>query len=446
MIDLLTYILQVSICLAILYMSYYLLFRKLTFHKINRILLLFLLPLSLAFPFLNKIEVTFPVIPQTIITANFNEDLLTDEPTTEIIPQLKRHTQKALNTMYVLFFVYILGVSICILRLFLSFIKLYVIKRKSKTFFKDGYYYIISDIPNVFSCFRWIFIPKDKINHIDPAILEHEKVHVKFKHTIDLLLTELYSIFFWFNPFIYFFKKSLKSIHEFQADEFVLNSKIKKSHYLELLIKSLGAKTDEKLFSYFNHSLIKKRIDMITKTNSHQKKLFKYLLITPIIIVLITAFVTPEIDTTNIENSIIQEEINVELPPSIFPIQDGSKDDITAVFGKTVKHKLLKKDKTHGGIDIRAKIGTPVIATADGIIMIAKKEGNWGNLIVISHADGYESWYAHLDSFQVTENQQVKIGQVIGKSGNTGLSTGPHLHYEVRLNGKKVNPLNYIHK
>lgn len=69
---------------------------------------------------------------------------------------------------------------------------------------------------------------------------------------------------------------------------------------------------------------------------------------------------------------------------------------------------------------------------------------NWGNLIVISHADGYETWYAHLQGFNVEASQTVKKGQVIGYVGNTGMSTGPHLHYEVLKDDEHVDPADYF--
>jgi len=98
----------------------------------------------------------------------------------------------------------------------------------------------------------------------------------------------------------------------------------------------------------------------------------------------------------------------------------------------------------HNGIDIKAPIGTPVIATADGVVAKAADQNKWGNLIVIKHSDGYQTWYAHLQKFNVTENQSVKKGDVIGYVGNTGASLGSHLHYEVHYKEAQVNPINFI--
>ncbi len=438
------YLIQASICLAVFYCSYYVFFRDLTFHKINRILLLLLLPISLCLPFLNQVEIL--ITNPTVIIPNFDDILLVENPTQDVLLEPSQHLEKNWSLVNLLSLVYSIGVFICMLRLLLSIIQLYKLKKRSKTFIKDGFCFISADTPNVFSCFRWIFIPKDKINEIDTSILEHEKVHIKLGHTLDLIVTEVYLVVFWFNPFSYLFRKSIKSIHEFQADKFVIDNQVKKSYYLELLIKNLGVQQNVKLYSYFNHSLIKKRIDMITKTNSNQQKLIRYILLIPILAVLFMAFIKPKSNTNtdHIIEQVLTEEIAIETPPSIFPIQQGSKNDITAVYGKNFNHPIRKKKVFHGGIDIRAKIGTPIIATANGTITLAKNQGDWGNLIVISHADGYETWYAHLESFNSKKNQQVQKGQIIGYSGNTGLSTGPHLHYEVKHNGKRLNPMDFF--
>ena len=90
-------------------------------------------------------------------------------------------------------------------------------------------------------------------------------------------------------------------------------------------------------------------------------------------------------------------------------------------------------------------MGTPVYATADGIILKTEsKETGYGNRIIIKHDDQFESDYAHLSEFYVIENQQVKKGELIGLTGNSGASTLPHLHYEVRKNGKSVDPEEYL--
>jgi murein DD-endopeptidase MepM/ murein hydrolase activator NlpD len=98
----------------------------------------------------------------------------------------------------------------------------------------------------------------------------------------------------------------------------------------------------------------------------------------------------------------------------------------------------------HNAIDISAAVGAPVRAPADGIVVKAEWANGYGNVIYISHGYGYSTRYGHLTSFNVRPGQRIKRGEIIGSVGSTGRSTGPHLHYEVRVNNNPVNPLEYI--
>jgi murein DD-endopeptidase MepM/ murein hydrolase activator NlpD len=94
----------------------------------------------------------------------------------------------------------------------------------------------------------------------------------------------------------------------------------------------------------------------------------------------------------------------------------------------------------HSGVDIDAKFGDPVVATADGVVKKTGWQGSYGKTVVLQHEEGFETIYGHLSKISVEEGQKVKVGEVIGKAGNTGRSTGTHLHYEVVKDGKRVNP------
>jgi murein DD-endopeptidase MepM/ murein hydrolase activator NlpD len=98
----------------------------------------------------------------------------------------------------------------------------------------------------------------------------------------------------------------------------------------------------------------------------------------------------------------------------------------------------------HAGVDIPGPIGTPIYATADGVISHADRRGGYGNLVQINHGRGIETRYGHLSKILVADNTRVKRGQLIGLMGSTGRSTGSHLHYEVRVDGKAVNPIPFL--
>ncbi|WP_277983620.1 M23 family metallopeptidase [Sphingomonas faeni] len=98
----------------------------------------------------------------------------------------------------------------------------------------------------------------------------------------------------------------------------------------------------------------------------------------------------------------------------------------------------------HAGVDIPGPVGTPIYATADGIIAHAGRQGGYGNMVEISHGKGIATRYGHLSKILVADNARVTRGQLIALMGSTGRSTGPHLHYEVRIDGHAVNPIPFL--
>ena len=118
---------------------------------------------------------------------------------------------------------------------------------------------------------------------------------------------------------------------------------------------------------------------------------------------------------------------------------------ISSRFTKARFHPVLKKTRAHKGVDYAASRGTPVRATATGRIIHAGRKGGYGNAVIISHGSTYSTLYAHLSSYSrgIAKGSKVKQGQTIGYVGSTGLASGPHLHYEFRINGKHVNPLTF---
>jgi len=126
--------------------------------------------------------------------------------------------------------------------------------------------------------------------------------------------------------------------------------------------------------------------------------------------------------------------------PSLMPVE-GVK--FTSGYGMR-NHPVLRQRRHHNGVDLAAPMGTPVYATADGIITEAKYWSSYGNYVEIQHGGSLETRYAHLQDYTVHAGDAVKKGDLIGYVGSTGRSTGPHLHYEVRVEGSPVNPLPYM--
>lgn len=100
--------------------------------------------------------------------------------------------------------------------------------------------------------------------------------------------------------------------------------------------------------------------------------------------------------------------------------------------------------ENHKGIDFRGEMGAPVKSAASGKVIFAGRKGGYGNCVIIQHIKGFETLYGHLSKINVKDGQIVKVGTIIGELGSTGRSTGPHLHYEIILNGEKIDPQNYL--
>ncbi|MCU4155906.1 M23 family metallopeptidase [Carboxylicivirga sp. A043] len=141
-----------------------------------------------------------------------------------------------------------------------------------------------------------------------------------------------------------------------------------------------------------------------------------------------------------------RKEEMLRCTPAIMPIANNDLKRTASGWGWRI-HPIYKVKKFHEGMDFSSPIGTDIYATADGkVTKITNQKTGYGKRIEIDHGFGYKTLYAHLDKFNVKRGQKVKRGDVIGFVGNTGGSTAPHLHYEVHVKGKKVNPQHYYFK
>ena len=354
------------------------------------------------------------------------------------------------NIVSIMALIYGIGVLVSLIKLSLDVLKLFKLKHQSNTSTEGKFSIISANIPSAFSCFKWVFIP---INHnygLNNSIIEHEKLHAKAWHTIDLIITELFIALLWFNPFVYLFRRDLKSIHEFQVDSMLLQTNIKKSDYLQLMLNMLTSKNRVVgLYNYFNGLTIKKRVNMITKSKSSNLQLVRYLLIVPIVLLMTMSFsdysktIANEAVGDSLKTDIITTSSSGDMP-NISPIKEGDIIRIASGYGWRV-HPIYKTKRMHSGIDFSADKGTSIMATADGVISKTEfLKDSYGKFVVINHGGGYETIYYHMNEYIVKEGDKVKEGDIIGFVGNTGRSTGPHLHYEVHKDGKAVDPKLYI--
>ncbi|MDW3652783.1 MAG: peptidoglycan DD-metalloendopeptidase family protein [Bacteroidia bacterium] len=415
--ELLIYLGKVSLISSLLCLTYYFFHRKLSFHVLNRILLLAIIPFSLLLPFIQlDIEQTAEL---RILQVSSGEEIkVLDSKGAEI--QLPT---PGYGIGFYLELIYYLGLLISIGRILLAGVNIF---RQIKTATPrkwEKYRLIRVSTHSVYSFYAWIFLPQNFDLHKNKDILKHEAAHLELKHSYDLLITEFFLAFCWFNPFAYLFRQMLKSLHEFQADEAVLSTNIKKSAYLGVLLSNSLESFEGRLSSSFQTYSMKARIEMISKRKDSLIHSSRYLFLLPLILLLLLAFAK-----------------NQKSKSFLFPIQSGLYQKIVAPFGARLKDPFTHTYRQHQGIDILAAFQTPIRASASGTVIRADHDKSWGNIVIMDHGDGYESRYAHMSDIKVEVGEEIQTGEIIGHLGSSGLSPNPHLHYEVRKEGRGIHP------
>ena len=234
-----------------------------------------------------------------------------------------------------------------------------------------------------------------------------------------------------------------KKLSEIKAEEIAEDEKINKVEKVQGIIKITG----EELADSKENRIIKIK-DTPTYINTNEnlkninglnKKNYK------------SSIKENVIENINVKNIIDNQEVqriqniqneninNKNFGKILWPVKSGR---ITSKFGNR-NHPVLKSVKFHRGVDIAVSLGTPVYAGIRGIVTFAGKRGNYGNLVEIEGSDGIKVRYAHLSKIDVVAGQRVSDGEKVAETGNTGMSTGPHLHYEIIVDESPVNPLNF---
>ena len=432
------YLFEVSLSLSAFYLLYAAVLRNHTFFNLNRFYLLSGLLLSFVIPVL-KIPF-FQVQSPTIVTDMMR--LHPIEPDYVLFTnQNLAHGLTTINYTVILQAIYLAGIIILFIKLFFSIIRIVRMKNQSDIHKLDKVKIVRTDTSVPFSFFHMIFLPKDEQN---PMIIEHELAHIRQLHWLDLVLTELATVLLWFNPIVFLYRSSLKLQHEYLADSSVLTESHKTEGYLRSMLRQVEMISTGGLVSHFYQKTIKKRIIMMTKNKTSRKYLGLYLLVIPMISLLLFAF-APAGSNGSLsigKNTVVNSEAS---RPSIYPV---ARENITHINGwGERKNPYTKKKQFHHAIDFAAKEGTNIVAPAAGVVVEAQMyDKGMGNIILIKHNDVYSTYYAHLKSISVKPGDVLKKGQIIGQIGSTGISTGPHLHYEVYKNGERVNPEDYLPK
>jgi len=447
----LIYVFKVSLCLTFFYLLYAIAFKRETLYTGNRLYLLFALIVSFIIP---QISFNTVLLPDAVpLFDSFNSGISNASFSSEI--DLRTTNNYSLNFYSIVTAIYLIGSSILLFRLLFQLVKIARIIALGETVEYSNQKIVMVDINHTpFSFFNWIVInPKKHTPSNFDRIIDHERMHIRSLHSFDNILSEIACVLLWFNPIVFIYKKSLTENNEFMADKKAVSLGHHANEYMQTIVLEACSFSVTPLVNSFC-STTKKRIIMMTKEKSNKNRSIKYLLALPLLSVLLFAF-TNRSTVNNISAFVpdiapdrdVFSNIEVDYTiPNGNPLPNENMGKISSKYGLMID-PFTKKKRNHTGIDMIADIGTPIYATGSGEVKKASKsEKGWGIYISIVHNQHYQTNYSHLSKLNVSEGDKVNKGDIIGYTGNTGKSTGPHLHYEIIKDGKPINPLDLLVK
>ena len=297
------YILQVLLFQALFLAVYDFFLQKETFFKWNRRYLLVTPILSFIIPLL-KFETFQRALPQ---------EYMVQLPTVFLNPQAvieqANNSNSTLNYITILFYV---GLLIFASLFLIKLIKIIQLIIANKVIKKQHYSLVVLEKKqSAFSFFNYIFINESLLKNEDLQIIKHELIHCKQYHTLDLLFFEILKIVLWFNPMVYVYQKRITLLHEYISDAEVVKETDKKTYFNKLLSETFNVENISFINQFFKHSLIKKRIVMITKEKSKKMKQLKYLLVLPLLVSMLFYVSCTNDAQTDIDdmNRIIENEV-----------------------------------------------------------------------------------------------------------------------------------------
>ncbi len=366
------YLLKASALIAVFYLAYHFLVRKETFFNSNRWFLLIGLMTSVLLPlfFIKKIIwVQTPQINPTDLVA------YTKQPTSVLqeIPVVE-----AFDWIQFIWISYVFIVLVLVIRIILNFTSLYRMLYQQQIIKKEQFKLVnLNENIAPFSFFNYIVYNSDLYSNEElQNILLHEKIHSKEKHSLDILITKLFCIVFWFNPFIWLYKKSITQNLEYIADQKAIEQLEDKKSYQRALLKVVSNQSCLSITNNFYQSLIKKRIIMLNKNQSHKRNLVKYTLILPLLIGFIFLFQIKVIaqekkqsTTTNKTHS--DNEVNVTLNKNTTDAE--MKNDIAVLkkeYDITLKYSKVRRNNageiTRIKAEFKDKDGNKGVSQVDG--------------------------------------------------------------------------------
>ncbi|MDZ7743140.1 MAG: M56 family metallopeptidase [Bacteroidota bacterium] len=422
----LLYIAQVAVSLIVLYLVYWLFFRKDTFYKLNRFFLITSIIIALLIPAFNfsfdaqQQENVFVVVLDTItISANQSNQMFYEN----------------LNIFQGILIAYLTGVFIFSLRFLFELYQILILIRKNRKTKRPGFTIVhLEKKYSPFSFFAYVFINKEnsKADELH-KILDHELVHVKQAHSLDLILLELLSIFQWFNPAVWLYRKSLKETHEFLADEELINQGYDISAYQKALLNhALGIQLND-ITHNFNYSILKRRILMMTKQKTKTSGLLKYLAVLPVLAFLFAGFAcsnmaeenpaeelskaeeTKEATMQSTENEVRPQSKPQEEKGEIYTVVEempgfkGGKEDLFKYLQENIQYpETAKKDSIQGTVFISFVVGKKGEVENVEILRGVRKDLDQESIRVVSEMPNWEPGKQNGKVVRVMYNLPIK--------------------------------------
>ncbi len=347
----LTYLLQSSTCLIILYGIYHFILAEMTFFKYNRAYLLISILASLMIPILAPLL----VLPEESVPVLHWSHLARDITYVVADNEVSVFDWKSLmgNVLWVIYFV---GVLVVLLKMIYGLSKIFKYYRQGQREDFNGYRIITTEAVHLpFSFFNSIYISRHVPlqDHIH-TILEHEEIHIRQWHTLDVLMAEMVHAFFWFNPVMIFYKRALRQAHEYLADDLICR-KNSVSSYTELLLSKSQSGLELALTNQFFHSQIKKRIQMMTTHKTNRSAAWKYALVLPLLLGLVVLFSSSTVkqqlkDVVSAGHDSIPKPPAPPPPPAppAPPILNGNAVMPEGVMAIIVEETFIKVDLSSG--------------------------------------------------------------------------------------------------
>ena len=330
MFDFLIYLAQSSLCLAALYLIYKVAMSHETLHVFNRVILLGSVILSALLPLCRvKVVKEYDAAP-TVASIEVDDMVLVEN-----VPELGIDFVSLFKDIAVAAF--IIGVAFMLVRLAVGIYSVWrlIHSGRMSVIEEDVTLTVVSKLSTPFSWFGHIVASEEDMKVYRDMILSHELAHIRLRHSWDVMFVDLALCLWWFNPAMWLLRRELQSLHEYQADDAVLNEGVDAKSYQMLLIKRAAGARLHSVANCLNHSNLKNRITMMCKKTSSRWAATKALLVVPMVAVALSAFATTEYVPREVQNKVTENSVNM---------QDEEKPNpVVVIDGKVVPHGEMTK-------------------------------------------------------------------------------------------------------